>query len=124
MLTDKELNDYRKKLEEEKDLLETELGELGKRNPSNQSDWVPAKADGEQFGADRNDNADIIEDMVDSNATLNELEGRLTTVVMALDKIKEGTFGLCEISGEAIENDRLQANPAARTCKAHMNTAL
>ena len=31
-----------------------------------------------------------------------------------------GTYGSCEISGEAIEVERLEANPAARTCKAHI----
>ena len=111
---------FKKRLTDEKALLEQELSELGKRNPSNPSDWVAAKPDGDEFGADRNDNADIIEDMVDDNASLNELEGRLTLVLRAIEKIDEGAFGICEVSGEDIEMDRLEANPAATTCKAHM----
>jgi len=120
MLTQNDIVKFKKLLEEEKVLLETELSELGSRNPSNPSDWVPSKPAGDEFGADRNDNADIIEDMQDNNAALNELEGRLNQVMNALAKITEGTYGTCEISGEAIEMDRLEANPAAPTCKKHM----
>lgn len=111
---------FKKTLEEEKTLLEQELSQLGARNPSNPSDWVPAKPAGDEFGADRNDNADIIENMEDNNAALNELEGRLNLVIRALEKIESGTYGTCEVGGEAIELDRLTANPAATTCKKHM----
>ena len=38
----------------------------------------------------------------------------------ALEKIEKGTYGICETGGEKIEEDRLEANPSARTCKAHM----
>jgi len=124
MLTQNDLVKFKKLLEEEKVLLETELSELGSRNPSNASDWVPVKPAGDEFGADRNDNADIIEDMQDNNAALNELEGRLNQVVSALLKITEGTYGTCEISGEAIEMDRLEANPASPTCKKHMREVI
>jgi RNA polymerase-binding transcription factor DksA len=32
-----------------------------------------------------------------------------------------GSYGKCEVCGKAIEADRLEANPAAPTCKEHMN---
>ena len=112
---------FKKQLEEEKALLEKELSALGTRNPSNPADWVPAKPADDAFGADRNDNADIIEDMQDDNASLNELEGRLNTVIQALEKMDAGTYGTCNVCGNEIESDRLNANPAAPTCKAHMN---
>ena len=38
----------------------------------------------------------------------------------ALKKIKDDEYGKCELCGEDIEEDRLEANPAARTCKKHM----
>ena len=50
-----------------------------------------------------------------------ELEERLLDVNRALKKIDKGAYGACEISGEQIEEDRLRANPAARTCKKHLN---
>ena len=121
MLNTEQVAAFKAKLEKEKTILEEELGKLGSRNPSNPADWVPSIPKGDEFGADRNDNADIIEEMHKNNASLNELEGRLQNVLRALDKIAAGTYGTCEISGEPIEADRLGANPAARTCKEHMD---
>lgn len=112
--------EYKAKLTAEKALLEEELSKLGSRNPSNPADWVPSKPVGEEFGADVSDNAVVIDEMHENNASLNELEGRLNNVMRALEKIDAGTYGTCEISGEEIEEDRLNANPAARTCKTHM----
>lgn len=120
MLPADKIAHFKTKLEAEKTLLEEELGRLGTRNPANPNDWLPSKPAGEEFGADKNDNADIIEMEQENNASLNELEGRLNTVLRALEKIEAGTYGVCEVSGMDIEEDRLEANPAARTCKAHM----
>ncbi len=52
------------------------------------------------------------------------LENRWNEVRAALKKIEAGTYGICEISGEPIEEDRLEVNPAARTCKEHMDESL
>lgn len=120
MLSDTQTAEFKTRLTKEKKLLETELAGLGARNPANPSDWMPAKPAGEEFGPDKNDNADIFEEMQDKNAALNELEGRLNTVIEALEKMEKGSYGICDVSGEEIELDRLTANPAARTCKAHM----
>ena len=119
-MLDAQIQTFKTKLEVERKVLEEELSKLGERNPSNPQDWVPAKPMGDEFTADRNDNADIIEAMQDNNAPLNELEGQLNNVRLALKKIEEGAYGICEIAGEQIELDRLTANPAARTCKVHM----
>lgn len=124
MLTPEQIDTFKSRLEEEKANLETQLSKLGSRNPSNPSDWVPSNVSGDQGGADRNENADIVESMHDNNAALNELEGRLNNVLLALEKIEKGEYGVCEVSGTPIELDRLEANPSARTCKAHMDTPL
>ncbi len=70
--------------------------------------------------SDEDVRADAAESADEQVAELAELETRYRTITRALQKITDGTFGICEISGEAIETDRLMANPAARTCKAHM----
>lgn len=121
MISETKVAEYKKILEAEKALLETELQKIGVRDPSNPSDWVAAKANDDSFGADRNDNADIFEEMQDANATISKLEVRFQEVGDALAKMESGKFGICEVSGTEIEEDRLEANPAARTCKAHMN---
>lgn len=121
MITDAQKAELKGKLEKEKTLLEEELSHLGARNPSNPSDWVAVKPEGDEFGADRTDNAGVIEDMHTRNASMNELEGRLNNVQRALDKFATGTYGICEMANTEIEIERLTANPAARTCKAHMS---
>ena len=50
-----------------------------------------------------------------------QLETRFRNIKRALDKIEAGTFGICEISGNQIEPERLAANPAARTDISHID---
>lgn len=112
-------NHFRARLEEEKSRLETELSTVARRNPSNPADWEPTP---EEVGqeADPNDRADQMEEFGNNSAIATDLENRYNDVVDALERIEKNTYGICEVSGESIEEDRLEADPAARTCKAHM----
>jgi RNA polymerase-binding transcription factor DksA len=38
----------------------------------------------------------------------------------ALKQIEKGAYGTCVVCGAEIEKERLDANPAAQTCKLHM----
>ncbi len=105
----------------EKTELETELKTVGHRNPENPKDWEANAVDENPASADENEHADNIEDYENNTAILKQLEIRYNEVLAALEKITAGTFGTCETCGEPIEADRLEANPAAKTCKAHMN---
>jgi RNA polymerase-binding transcription factor DksA len=49
------------------------------------------------------------------------LKARYQDIVLAMEKIDADTYGFCETCGAPVEQDRLNVNPAARTCKAHMN---
>ncbi len=115
-------NYFKQKLEDEKKLLEDELGTLGRKNPDVPGDWeaVPDKENVEQ-DPDRNAQADHYEELAERSGIGAELENRLVDVNRALQKIAENKYGICEISGDPIEEDRLHANPAARTCKKHLN---
>lgn len=121
MRDDIETNYFKGKLEEELALVETELKDVGQKNPNNKADWeaTPPK-DFETDNADENETADKIEEYEENTAVLKEIETKYNDIKNALKKIAEGTYGICEISGEPIEKDRLEANPAARTCKLHM----
>lgn len=121
MITDEQKIAFKARLEKERDLLQEELATLGIQNPRNADDWEPKMPEGESFGADRNDNADVIEAEQENNASMNELEGRLNEVMAALKKFETNTYGVCEVSGEPVETERLNANPAARTCMQHMD---
>ena len=76
----------------------------------------------EQFGnADENVVGDNAEEWAVRRASMTQLETRYRNIKRALRKIESGTFGICEISGEAIDEERLAANPAARTDRQHMD---
>ena len=111
---------FKKKLGTEKKLLEKELEAVGRRNPDNLSDWEATPIDKDTSQADENTVADSIEGYEDNVAIVNTLEARYQDLKSALDKIKHKTYGLCQVCGEEIEEERLEANPSARTCRKHM----
>ena len=120
MRDDIDIDYFRKNLEEELLLVEKELEDIGQKNPDNKTDWEAKPADFDINNADDSEKADKMEEYEENTAVLKELEIRYNDIKGALKKIEEGTYGICEISGELIEEERLIANPAARTCKKHM----
>lgn len=120
-MTNEQIENFKNKLEEEKRVLEGELKSVGQRNPDNQADWeaTPPEAD-ETTKADTNDEATRIEEYEDHAAILKQLEARFNEVESALGRINAGEYGICEVDEKPIELDRLEANPAATTCKEHM----
>lgn len=118
---DLDLEHLRQKLEEEKKILIEELESVGRINPDNKDDWEARPAEIIVSSADANEVGDAYEAYRENAGILNELEIRFNNVKNALKKIEDGSYGFCKISGEPIERDRLEANPAAETCKEHMN---
>lgn len=112
------------KLLEEKETLESELSRIARKDPENPSNWeAVSPALGEDREADENLAADNIEDYEENVAITSSLEARYNDVKTALENIDQGKYGLCHVCGTEIEGDRLEANPAARTCKEHINIA-
>ena len=113
--------------EEFKPQLELELTKLIKqletvavKHPET-NDWVAVPVAEDIGNADPNLSADAVEEWNERRALLAQLEIRYRNVTRAIDKINDGTFGQCEISGEPIEIERLTANPAARTNLANID---
>lgn len=114
------MHKYQVKLEEEKTTLEAELQTVGRRNPSNPADWEPVPTD-TGLEADESDRADLIEEFGNNTAILKDLEIRYNEVLAALERIEDGTYGICKIGGEKIEEARLSADATAQSCLAHIN---
>ena len=110
----------KQKLEEEKANLTSELSSFALKDKDVPGDWDAVREDDPSNSNTSDTVAEELEDMSERKATEKPLEERLAKVNLALDKITEGKYGFCEINGEPIEEDRLEANPAARTCKEHM----
>jgi RNA polymerase-binding transcription factor DksA len=120
MRNDIDVNYFKGKLEEELASVQEELNDVGRKNPTNDKDWEAEPGDMNENSADSNETADNIEEFEGNTAILKDLEEKFNDIKDALAKIEKGTYGLCEISGEPIEKERLEANPAARTCMNHM----
>ena len=107
------------KLEAEKIKLESEMRGVGRPNQAVPNDWesVPSET-GVQ--ADFADQADVTISSEGNASLLADLEARYDTVLLALKKIEEGTYGTCEVCGAPIEEARLGADPAAATCLTHL----
>lgn len=115
---------FKSLLEKELSTLEAELKSVGHINPDNPKDWEPTSGEVDVNASDSADIADNIESYESNTAILKQLETQYNDVKAALDKIEKGTYGVCEVSGEPIESERLEANPSARTCLAHKESHL
>lgn len=120
-----DLNHFKKLLEAEKNKLEDELKGTSIKNPKDNRDWqavYPEMNQAEKIEADPLDTADNIEDYQERYDLNDVLEKRLNNVKDALKAIQNGTYGKCMVDGKEhnIEEERLNANPAATTCISHL----
>ncbi len=122
-MTHEQTKHFKKRLEEELRAAEGELKGLGWKNPTT-GEWEATGGDIDQTATEQDELGDRMEEYGENRAEIDEIEIRWKDIKRALQKIDEGVFGVCEISGEDIEEERLEANPSARTCKQHLDENL
>lgn len=110
-LTEGEIEELKAALDAEKDLLEEELAEHGKKVGD---DWTGVAVGFEGNEPADEDEADKMEELGVNVALVEELERRYKEIRAALKRMDDGTYGLTQ-SGEEIDVERLRANPAAMT---------
>lgn len=98
------------RLEIERKRLVAELGEL-------EADAQPADArrEGSPFGK-REEEATESFEFEKRLALERQVRANLAEIEHALEKIKNGTYGLCDVCGQPIPPDRLDAVPFANVC--------
>src|SRR5258708_7830689 len=64
-----------------------------------------------------------LESAIEQNGNEAQLLGLLEQVDAALDRIKHGTYGICETCQDTIEQDRLERNPLVRYCLDHLSAS-
>ncbi|MBU3901319.1 TraR/DksA family transcriptional regulator [Patescibacteria group bacterium] len=106
---------FKKKLEERKAKLESELTSFAKKDGKLKGDYDTRFPD---FGTTQSVDEEALEVAVYDSALPVEyaLELRLADINRALDKIKNNTYGQCENCPAEIDIKRLEAMPEARTC--------
>ncbi|HMD45330.1 MAG TPA: TraR/DksA C4-type zinc finger protein [Acidimicrobiales bacterium] len=97
---------YADLLEHERADLCRQLGELGFGDAGTGLHYDPNFADSSQVTAERGE-AEVL---------AGELRDALGEVEAAIGRLQDGTYGYCQVCGEAISPDRLEAMPAARFC--------
>ncbi len=113
---------YKTLLETERDEIMSELGGISVKDPITGSFTADVDADDAETMADTLDMDNRNEEYEESSALTETFSARLTEVNNALSKIESGNYGTCSVCGNEIEEARLQANPAATTCVADMNS--
>ncbi|MEK7564148.1 MAG: hypothetical protein AAB510_01085 [Patescibacteria group bacterium] len=109
----------KEKLEKERDVLLSQMKEMGKLDPET-GDWEATPEKQIAPESDQNDMADRFEDFEAKSSMLGTLEPRLKNILNALKNLNKESFGKCIVCKKDIENTRLDANPAAQTCKKHL----
>ena len=109
----------KEKLEKERDIILDELRDMGKLN-SETGEWEAIPEEMESPQSDENDKADRFEDFEARSSMIRTLEPRLNNILRALKTLPKESFGKCEVCQKDIEPARLEVNPAATTCKKHL----
>jgi len=107
--------ELKKKLEKEKSSLKKDLLSFASENkkvPNDYKSRYPFTAG----SSDTDDQAREVETYHGRLAIEHALETRLKEVDSALERIENGTYGLCQKCKNEIETRRLSVNPAAPLC--------
>lgn len=103
-------DDLREQLEVERD---TERARLEEAEPIEQDKELHDIARGESGHAQAAEN---IRQRSERLGTIDHTESRLAKIEHALERMDEGSYGVCEECGDPIDEERLRAYPLATRC--------
>lgn len=105
MPSDASTVDFKALLEEERADLQAKLTELGF-----------GEGGGLNYDSNFADTSQVTAERGEAEALAAKLQETLAEVERALEKLRNGTYGICEDCGQPIDEARLEAKPAARHC--------
>ncbi len=111
MLSKEQLEKFKERLLEEKAKFESELANFAEKK--SEGDYKTLYVD---FGDEVDDNVEEYRQHEFNLSLEKKLEEGLKDVLDALQRIEDGTYGICEGTGKEIQLERLEAYPAARYC--------
>jgi len=112
---DKKLFDeFKKMLESEKESITKELESFAKKDDQPKGDWETAFPNRENGSME--EEADEVQEYGNMLPVEHSLELKLKDVNLALEKMTQEKYGLCENCSKQIEEKRLKAVPEARLC--------
>lgn len=112
----------RQRLDEERARLEQVRASVSEDEVSDESETASFG----ELSSDQQHQADLGTETFEREkdlSVLGRVEQGLADVEHALRRLDEGTYGLCEVCGRPIGDERLDAVPAARFCLTHEEQA-
>jgi RNA polymerase-binding transcription factor DksA len=113
----KTIEELNEKLIKEKEDLEKILNDFATKDAGSPGGWRSNMPEYNQGGANLEEESDEVEAYQNLLSQEASLENRREEVNKALEKIKNGEYGICENCKKDIEIERLQTYPAAKTCQ-------
>lgn len=113
MMSEQFLSEMKEKLLSEKQQLEEKLARIGKKGSGEGGKY---SATWEEYGDKEEDNASEVEEYSASVGLRQTFEAELEEAQIALQRMEEGKYGLCETCGNSIDEKRLQIRPMSRFC--------
>lgn len=105
--------EIKKKLEEEKTKLESDLAGFSKKDSVISDNY---NSEFPEFGTDEGENANEVAEYSDRLSLEHELEKQLRDVKQALETIENGKYGICKHCGNEISEERLRIRPTSSSC--------
>lgn len=118
-LDDELLQQLKEDLKEEKEEIIEELKTFAKEDEDIEGNWdslYPDYNQGDAGGEVKENEAMEVEEYSSRLPVEHSLELKVKAINLALKKMEEGNYGICEKCQEPIDKERLKAYPAARTC--------
>lgn len=115
MIDPKLITENKQRLLQEEQRLKNLLSRIA-RPLDNRGDFQTSH---EQLGSKEDENALEVADYAEHIAEEHDLALRLQKVMAALERIRDGSYGQCQIGGEDIPASRLLAVPEAENCIEH-----
>ncbi len=110
-----QIEELKKKLEENKLSLEESLSRFAKKDSLPEGDWDTVFPHVE--GSSMEEKADEVEEFSSLLPVEHALEVKLKNINEALKRIADNTYGVCQECGKEISHKKLSIIPETKTCK-------
>jgi DnaK suppressor protein len=110
------LSELKKKLEEQKARVLADLESVGSSVGGNEGAGYDAKFP--DYGDSMEDNAIEVQDYTKNLSLERDLQKELASIEKTLQKMEDGTYGICNYCGQKIELERLKIRPESSSCVA------
>ncbi|HLD27482.1 MAG TPA: TraR/DksA C4-type zinc finger protein [Patescibacteria group bacterium] len=104
------LKEMKQVLLSRKDKIKQQLANFAQKDPNQEENYNSNFPD---FGEKEDENAAEVADFEKNLSLEGNLEQSLEMINRALSKIEDGTYGICEKTGEPIGEERLRVMPTA-----------